>query len=137
LGPSDNYFWKWVPSVGRSGGILCGVKNDSLEVNALKAGRYMLQFVLWDKLKKVYLVSFVAYGAAQEEQKEYFLAELSAFCNGVLTPYIVGGDFNILRHSGEKNTAFVQTHSYDLFNSIIHTLGLREIYMHGVNLLVQ
>jgi hypothetical protein len=70
--------------------ILCDVKNDSLEVSAFKAGRYML-----------------------------------------LTPYIIGGDFNILRHSGEKNTSFVQTHASDLFNSIIHTLGLREIFMHG------
>jgi hypothetical protein len=32
-----------------------------------------------------------------------------------------------------KNIDFVQTHSSDLFNSIIHTLGLREIYMHGGN----
>jgi hypothetical protein len=53
LDPGDNYFWKWVPSVGRSGGVLRGVKNDSLEVNAFKAGRYMLHFVLWDKLEKV------------------------------------------------------------------------------------
>jgi hypothetical protein len=42
LDPGDSYFWKWVPSVGRSGGILCGVKNESLEVNSFKAGRYML-----------------------------------------------------------------------------------------------
>jgi hypothetical protein len=48
----------------------------------------------------------VAYGAAQEEQKEDFLAELSTFCNGVLTPYIVGGDFNTLWHSGEKKYRF-------------------------------
>jgi hypothetical protein len=51
LDPGDNFFWKWVPSVGRSGGILCGVKNDSLEVNAFKAGRLILQFILWDKIK--------------------------------------------------------------------------------------
>jgi hypothetical protein len=38
LDPSDSYFWKWVPSVGRSGGILCGVKTESLEVSAFKAG---------------------------------------------------------------------------------------------------
>jgi hypothetical protein len=131
LDPGDNYFWKWVPSVGRSSGILCGVKNDSLEVSAFKAGRYMLVFVLWDKLKKVSWSLLVAYGVAQEEHNNDFLTGLSAFCNNVFTPYIVDGDFNILRHSGEKNTLFVQTHSSDLFNSIIHTLGLREIFMHG------
>jgi hypothetical protein len=48
LDPGDSYFWKWVPSVGRSGGI----KNESLEVSVFKAGRFMLHFVLWDKMKK-------------------------------------------------------------------------------------
>jgi hypothetical protein len=46
LDPGDSYFWKWVPSVGRSGGILCGIKNESLEVSVFKAGRFMLHFVL-------------------------------------------------------------------------------------------
>ena len=52
LDPNNNFFWKWVPSVGKSGGISCGVKNESLEVNAVKIGKYMLQFVLWDKIHK-------------------------------------------------------------------------------------
>jgi hypothetical protein len=52
IDPDNNFFWKWVPSVGKSGGILCGVKPDSLDLNAVKIGRFMLQFVLWDKIKK-------------------------------------------------------------------------------------
>jgi hypothetical protein len=131
IDPGDSYFWKWVPSIGRSGGILCGIKNETLKVSVFKAGRFMLHFVLWDKMKKVSWSLLVAYGAAQDEQKNDFLTELAAFCNNVSTPFIVGGDFNILGHSGEKNTPFVQNHSSDLFNSIIHTLGLREIFMHG------
>jgi hypothetical protein len=27
LDPGTTFFWKWVPSVGKSGGILCGVRN--------------------------------------------------------------------------------------------------------------
>jgi hypothetical protein len=53
IDPGINFFWKWVPSVGKSGGILCGVKTESLDVNAVKIGRFMLQFVLWDKIKKM------------------------------------------------------------------------------------
>jgi hypothetical protein len=52
----------------------------------------MLHFVLWDKMKKVSWSLLVAYGAAQEEQKNDFLTELAAFCNNVSTPFIVGGD---------------------------------------------
>jgi hypothetical protein len=29
LDPANSYFWKWTPSVGKSGGILSGVKTDS------------------------------------------------------------------------------------------------------------
>jgi hypothetical protein len=78
----------------------------------------------------VQLGLIIVYGATQEENKEDFLAELSSFGNSMLVPYVVGEDFNILRHAEEKNAHFVQSHSSDLFNSIIHTLGLREIYMH-------
>jgi hypothetical protein len=49
LDPGNSYSWKWVPSIGKFGGILCGVKNDYLDVNAVKIGRFMIQFVLWDK----------------------------------------------------------------------------------------
>jgi hypothetical protein len=127
----NNYFWKWIPSRGKSGGILCGIKNDSLDVSAFKSGKYMLQFVLWNKNKKCTWFLIVVYGAAHEENKTKFLTELASFCYGFFMPFIVGGDFNILRHSGENNTNFINSHSCDLFNSMIHTLGLREIFMHG------
>jgi hypothetical protein len=73
-----------------------------LEVNAFKAGRFMLQFNLWNKTKKCNWGLIIVYGAAQEEIKEDFIAELSSFCNSMLVPYVVGGDFNILRHAEEK-----------------------------------
>jgi hypothetical protein len=43
------------------------------------------------------------YGAAQEEHKEHFLSELVQACTsyGDL-PFIVGGDFNIIRNPSEK-----------------------------------
>jgi hypothetical protein len=47
------------------------------------------------------------------------------------TPYIIGGDFNIIRHSGGKNKCTPLSKYSDIFNSIIHTLGLREIHMDG------
>jgi hypothetical protein len=69
LDPMNNYFWKWIPSRGKSGGILCGIKNDSLDVSAFKSRKYMLQFILWDKNKKCNWALIVVYGAAHEENK--------------------------------------------------------------------
>jgi hypothetical protein len=73
----------------------------------------------------------VVYGSAHEEFKNEFLVELSSFCHEVDAPYIIGGDFNIIRHCGEKNKCTPLSRYSDVFNSIIHTLGLREIHMAG------
>jgi hypothetical protein len=70
LDPNNIFFWKWVHSTSRTGGILCGVRNDSLEANAFKADKFMLQIILWDRNKKCNWVLIVVYGAAQEEAKE-------------------------------------------------------------------
>jgi hypothetical protein len=43
----------------------------------------------------------------------------------------VGGDFNIMRTVLDKNKPSILPHSSDLFNSIINTFGLGEIYMTG------
>jgi hypothetical protein len=122
LDPDNNYFSKWTPSVGKSGGILCGIKTDSLDVNAVKPGKYMLQFNLWDKIKNATVVSLLCMGILMKIRK--LISSLSYL------PF-AGGDFNVLRHSGEKNKNFVHSHSIDLFNSVILILGLREIFMNG------
>jgi endonuclease/exonuclease/phosphatase family metal-dependent hydrolase len=44
---------------------------------------------------------------------------------------VIGGDFNILRFSSEKNKAFVPNRFSDMFNSVINAYDLRELYMSG------
>jgi hypothetical protein len=44
-----------------------------------------------------------AYGAAQDEHKTDFLAELARIRDNEPLPIMVGGDFNIIRHKEEKN----------------------------------
>jgi hypothetical protein len=43
------------------------------------------------------------YGAAQEEKKLDFLAELVRTCDNEESPLLIGGDFNILRTKEDKN----------------------------------
>jgi hypothetical protein len=42
------------------------------------------------------------YGAARVDHKEEFLVELAALCSKIVDPYIIGGDFKIIRFSSEK-----------------------------------
>ena len=71
------------------------------------------------------------YGAAHECDKSDFNSEFADFCCHVQTLLLIGGDFNILGHCGKKNVGI------NLFNSIINTMCLNEIYMSGGVHLVQ
>jgi len=70
------------------------------------------------------------YGAAHEENKLEFLAELSNFCSSNKDPLIIGGDFNIIRFSSEKNKGGLHKHS-GLFNSVINSFELIDVHMNG------
>ena len=123
--------WKWIPAKGRFGCILTGINTDKLEVGSFREGKYMLQKTVWDKLLKVKWSFLNVYGAAQEENKDEFLAELARFCDTCKDPILVGGDFNIIRFACEKNkNNGVHKHT-DLFNSIIASQELIEIQMTG------
>jgi hypothetical protein len=71
------------------------------------------------------------YGAAQEEEKEDFLRDLGEICREQGLPLLVGGDFNLLRESADKNTSLKPTRWNDMFNYIINTCELRELEMAG------
>jgi exonuclease III len=102
LDPSGEYLWLWSPAKGKSGGILVGSRIDDLDVGSFKKGNHILQVNYWDKTLSCKWNLMVIYGPAQEKFKDIFLKELDDFCENSREPYIVGGDFNIIRFSYEK-----------------------------------
>ena len=98
--------WRWIPSRGRSGGILFGFKKERFDILSSDVGTYSITAKVFDKKmrKNIYLVS--VYGPAQDEGKEAFLTELAHICFKNKEPMLIGGDFNILRFSEDKNKAF-------------------------------
>ena len=129
--PNNDYLWKWVPSREKSSGILSGINNDFLEVGSFLEGKYMLQLDLWDKQLKQRWNFLNIYGAAQNENKNEFLAELARFCSKNNQPYLVGGDLNIIRFATDKNKpSGVHKHT-DLLNNIISTYELLDIHLVG------
>jgi hypothetical protein len=71
------------------------------------------------------------YGAAQDEHKADFLAELVRICENEPLPLLVGGDFNILRRKEDKNNDNFNTRWPFIFNAIIDSLDLRELGLSG------
>ena len=70
------------------------------------------------------------YGAAQEENRRDFLSELADFCGKINDPMLIGGDFNLVRFTSEKNKGGIHRCS-SLFNSIIDCYELVDIHMAG------
>ena len=99
----DIFEWDWIPSIGRSGGMLCGVKKNKFDLVSCVKRKYSMQMNLFDTSINVFWSLCCVYGAAHEEDKQEFLVELVDMCSHIPTPYIVGGDFNIIRHYGDKN----------------------------------
>ena len=46
-------------------------------------------------------------GPPHDDNKEEFLIELSQICTNQSYPALIGGDFNILRFSSEKNKKII------------------------------
>lgn len=129
IDPSKTCLWKRLPSNGRSGGILRGVNIDMYAVCSFKEVKYIRQMNLWDKTLKIKWNFMNVYGAAQEENKTEFFAELASFCSSSKEPYVVGGDFNVIRFTTEKNNDTGLSRFSDIFNSIIASQELIDLQM--------
>jgi hypothetical protein len=94
-------------------------------------GKFHIKVTLLELKMQLKWNMVIVYGAAQLEDKEEFLAELGNVCSDQSLPLLVGGDFNIIRFSSEKNKNMRRNIWIEIFNSIINSYALREIYMSG------
>jgi exonuclease III len=94
-------------------------------------GDFMIKILVVHK-ENGFIWNFInVYGAAQNDQKQKFLSELSSFCSKCNHPMLVGGDFNILRKETDKNKPRGTNNWSSLFNSIIDFHNLIELDLNG------
>jgi hypothetical protein len=72
-------------------GILVGVNASSLEVQQVVAGDRCVKFYVKSKVDHFRWALVAVYGAAQDEHKPEFLAELVRICENEALPILVGG----------------------------------------------
>jgi hypothetical protein len=92
IDPLGKFAWQHTPALGRSGGMLLGVNEDTFEVLAWKEGRFFIQadVVQLDSSRRW---SFVCvYGPADHRRSTEFLTELTATIHACTLPVVVGGD---------------------------------------------
>ena len=125
------FTWHSRPPRGRSGGILLGVKLESMEVLAVTGGVFHMKFHLRNKADNFIWSLVTVYGAAQDDQKAAFLRELVNLARDNPHPILIGGDFNMLRFPHEKSRGRFDNHWPFLFNVVIDSLDLKEVHMSG------
>ena len=123
--------WHSCPPRGRSGGMLLGVKTETMELMGRSDGEYHIKFQIRNKCDNFIWSLVAAYGAAQEEYKAAFLRELVNLAKDDPYPINIGGDFNMPRYRHEKTRGRFDTHWPTLFNAVIDSLSLREVHMTG------
>ena len=120
-----------MPPHGRSGGMLVGFNSSSFSIQSVVRGDFCVKFHVRSKRDGFLWSLVVVYGAAQDDKKPEFLAELVRICEGETVPMLVGGDFNIIRREEEKNNSNFNARWPVIFNSIIESLELKELELSG------
>jgi hypothetical protein len=76
-----------------------GINQDFFEVESIEDGEFHIKFILKNKVDGFRRALLSVYGVAQDEYKEQFLSELVRACSNCRNlPFLVGGDFNIIRN---------------------------------------
>jgi exonuclease III len=98
-----DFLWHTMAPHGRSGGILLGVDLSVFDISAIDEGDFNVKFTLRCKSTDFKFVFYCIYGPAQSQNKGAFLAELANTCSKENLPFLVGGDFNIMRKPEDKS----------------------------------
>ena len=126
-----DFTWISRPPRGRSGGLLLGVRKDTMDVLTSSDGDFHIKVNIRNKVDNFTWSLVTVYGAAQDKFKPAFLREVVNLAKDNPFPIILGGDFNLLRFSHEKSRGRFDTHWPFLFNAVIDSLDLREVTMIG------
>ena len=126
-----DFLWHSMTPHGRSGGILLGVDLNVFYIGAIVEGVFYVKFTLRCKNDGFKFVLYTVYGPAQHQNKQVFLSELANTCSKESLPYLIGGDFNIMRRLEDKSSGVFDFKWPKLFNDVIESLDLKEIVMSG------
>jgi exonuclease III len=127
IDPQNSFTWHWLPSIGKSGGVLCGIKKEKFEVVKIEENEFLLSVEVIDKGMRKNLMLIMVYGPVQEDRRESFLTELAETSSKINIATLIGGDFNILKFGNEKNKHFAGNRYTDMFNWIINSFELRDL----------
>ncbi|XBH61752.1 hypothetical protein VPH35_116143 [Triticum aestivum] len=127
IDPNNDFTWNWMPAIGTAGGILVGIKQDDFKIISVDILQFSVACLIKDKKDGRVWRFITVYGAAYDNLKLEVINELHNTMEAWLGPTIIGGDFNLVRSSEEKNTGSVNLHWVTLFNDWVNKYALIEL----------
>lgn len=128
---ADRFLWKFLPSSGHSGGILIRAKFDSFDFISFSPGVFFASMVVLHKALNVLWEVIVIYGPADHLLSHLFLDELHVTLSTCTLPFVLRGDFNLLRFPPDKNNYNLCWSRANAFNDFISDWALRELHRGG------
>jgi hypothetical protein len=110
LDPGGKYSWNWLPAKGTAGGILVGINKDLFDVVRCDIHTFSVVVLIKNKTDNVIWRFISVYGSSYEEHKLEFINELHSVYASWNGPTLLGGDFNLIRDSKEKNNGNINQH---------------------------
>lgn len=119
--------FRHVPSTGAAGGILTAWTTSSFSLNYASSSPHSLTVCLSSTATNLSILITNVYAPATPNLKPDFLNELRAIASTVDKPWIICGDFNMIRYAHEKNNPNFHLAEADAFNDCINDLNLIEL----------
>jgi hypothetical protein len=122
---------KWIilPSIGRSGEILVGINEDKLEIINQFLLTFSITLIFKNKTSGYVWMYSTIYGSTINSQRNIFWQELSHIRSISNLPWLIGGDFNVVRYRSEKKGRSFNHSISNKFNSFINTHQLIDLKM--------
>ncbi|KAK4281551.1 hypothetical protein QN277_013029 [Acacia crassicarpa] len=121
----------FVPSLGRSGGMVVAWKKDSLHATVLHSDRQFIHFRIIPSRNSPLLLTAI-YAIPDYSLKQTLWSELENLASSIVEPWVNIGDFNDIRVSSERFGGFACSDSrMKLFNDCLQQCRLSDLGFHG------
>jgi exonuclease III len=125
------FHWHWRAAVGRSGGMLLGIRDDAFEVGSIDQGQFFLGASIMHRHSR-FKFDFIGFcGPADHTCSSQFLGDLETKVLSSSFLVVVLGDFNLIRGPRDKSNSNVNWPLVNAFNDSIARMALREVARTG------
>lgn len=120
-----------LPANGTRGGILLAWRHSSISLSNPTIGDHHVSAIILDTSGANPWWITGVYGPQGDDEKLEFISELQDLWSNMASPWLVGGDFNVIASAVDKNNTRLNYRKMNRFLHFIADQALHDIYLHG------